>query len=68
MSPRRSTSNPPQVEPDAAELAHLAHSGYHLDWFCFVDIENGQGGITIGPALLQRLAALPVELDLDIYG
>lgn len=57
-----------EVEPHAAGLSRLARDGYDIDWFCFVDIENGQGGVSLSPALLQRLAALPVELDLDIHG
>lgn len=57
-----------RVEPHAPGLFRPADDGYNVDWFCFVEIENGQGGITLSPTLLQRLAALPVELDLDIYG
>jgi hypothetical protein len=57
-----------QIEPHAGGLSRLADDGYNVDWLCFVEIENGQGGITLSPPLLQRLAALPAELDLDIYG
>jgi hypothetical protein len=52
----------------AAALQALLDSGYELDWFCFVETGNGQGGVSLSAGLLQRLAALPVELDLDIYG
>jgi hypothetical protein len=39
-----------------------------MDWFCFVGVEGGQGGVVLGVNLVRRLAALPIELDLDIYG
>jgi hypothetical protein len=38
-----------------------------MDWFCFVGVEGGQGGVVLGVNLVRRLAAL-IELDLDIHG
>jgi Domain of unknown function (DUF4279) len=55
------------VEPKASALRDLAAHGYELDWFCFIDIQNGQGGVAIDPEILRRLAALPVVLSLDVY-
>lgn len=56
-----------QIEPKLAIIEDLANEGYTMDWFCFVSVE-GQGGVMLGVDLLRRLAALPIEVDLDIYG
>jgi hypothetical protein len=54
--------------PRVDALRGLRAQGFRLDWFCFVDVENGQGGVLLRAALLERLAAIPADLDLDIYG
>lgn len=56
-----------RLEPKRAVIEQLAHEGYAMDWFCFVSVE-GQGGVVLSVDLLQRLAALPIELSLDLYG
>jgi hypothetical protein len=56
-----------RVEPKQAVLVEMAADGFDMDWFCFVSVE-GNGGVVLQVDLLQRLAALPVELSLDIYG
>jgi hypothetical protein len=55
------------VEPQQQVLTDLADEGYTLDWFCYVSV-HGNSGVSLPPELLRRLAALPVLLDLDIYG
>jgi hypothetical protein len=57
-----------RLEPHAAALKAIQAQGMDLDWFCFVEIESGQGGVPLSAELLRRLAAFPAELDLDIYG
>jgi hypothetical protein len=56
-----------QLEPVTKQLHDLAANGYVMDWFCFVD-SGSQGSIELDHALLQRLAAFPVDLTLDLYG
>lgn len=56
-----------QLEPVATLLHQLVADGYVMDWFCFVD-SGSQGSVEIDHALLQRLAALPADLVLDLYG
>lgn len=55
------------VEAKVDALRDLVDSGYSMDFFCFVEVENGQGGVLLEPHVLARLAQLPIELDLDIY-
>ncbi|HZO69824.1 MAG TPA: hypothetical protein VFB74_32925 [Kribbellaceae bacterium] len=55
------------LEPKRDVLSEMAADGFDLDWFCFVSVE-GNGGVVLEVDLLQRLAALPIELNLDIYG
>ena len=57
-----------RVEPKRSVIEDLASEGYLMDWFCFVGVEGGQGGVVLGVDLLRRPAALPIDLDLDIYG
>ena len=57
-----------RVEPKRSVIGDLANEGYVMDWFCFVGVEGGQGGVVLAVDLLRRLAALPIQLDLDIYG
>jgi hypothetical protein len=56
------------VEHKRSTLQELADGGYKLDWFCFVEIEHGHGGVLLESDLVLRLGTLPVALDLDIYG
>ncbi len=55
------------VEDKRAALKRLSDRGYSMDFFCFVEVENGQGGVLLTPEVLRRLAEIPVELDLHIY-
>jgi hypothetical protein len=57
-----------QVSDKGRELQSLADDGYELDWFCFIAFEGGQAGVHLPAELLVRLAALPVPLELDLYG
>ena len=38
-----------------------------MDVFCGFASGNGQGGFSLSPALLARLAALGLEVDFDLY-
>ncbi len=55
------------VEPKRDGLIRLAEEDHSLDWFCFIEVARGQGGVKLELGLLRRLAGLPVVLDLDIY-
>lgn len=55
-----------QVDSVADAIRDLANDGYEMDWFCFLDVDGGQGGDALEPALVQRLAALPIALSFDI--
>ncbi|HZX03117.1 DUF4279 domain-containing protein [Kribbella sp.] len=58
-----------RVEPIEHVLHALSEEGCELDWFCFVSLdESGQGGVSFDLELLRRLAALPIHLELDLYG
>ncbi len=57
-----------QLADHLPELTQLARDGYHLDWHCYAMIENGQGGTFLGSTLLRRLAAVPADLTLSLYG
>ncbi|MGB7158009.1 MAG: DUF4279 domain-containing protein [Tepidisphaeraceae bacterium] len=54
------------LEPVAPKLAGIAHD-CEYDIFCGFSSGNGQGGFTLSPELLNRLAALKVELVVDLY-
>lgn len=56
-----------QVGDQAEALVQLDADGYSLDCFCFVDVLNGQGGVSVSPEVMASLGQLRVELDLDIY-
>ena len=56
-----------QVAEKADNFAALRADGYELDCFCFVEVLNGQGGISLSPELQTALGSLGIELDLDIY-
>lgn len=55
------------LEGKREALNVLSENGYAMDFFCFVEVENGQGGLLLTPGILRRLGELPVELDLNIY-
>ena len=55
------------VEPRSPGLVQLSAEGYLMDFFCFVEVHRGNGGLLLEPYLLRRLAQLGVELDLDVY-
>jgi len=46
-------------------VAALAEAVLHF--WCGFSSGNGQGGFSISPGLLQRLARLGVEVVLDLY-
>jgi hypothetical protein len=56
-----------RIEPKRAVLIDMAAEGFAMDWFCFVSVD-GNGGVVLPAQILQRLATLPIDLDLDIYG
>jgi hypothetical protein len=59
----------------SALLAKLGNAGglrslagrAKMDVFCGFSSGNGQGGFTLSPELLSRLAALGVEVGFDLY-
>ena len=54
------------IEPVAAKLPAIAdRCGY--DIFCGFSSGNQQGGFTLSPDLLKRLAALKIQFALDLY-
>jgi hypothetical protein len=54
------------LEPVAARLPAIADR-CEYDIFCGFSSGSGQGGFTLSPELLQRLAALKIELAVDLY-
>ena len=54
------------LEPRSEVVAALA-SEADLYFWCGFSSGNGQGGFSIRPELLQRLARLGVEVVLDLY-
>ncbi len=54
------------LEPRAASIADLAAEA-QLYLFCGFSSGNGQGGFTLTPETLTRIAALGLELSLDLY-
>lgn len=54
------------LEPKAALLQDLSGK-FHLDFFCGFSSANGQGGFTLDPATLQRIARLGIPFTLDLY-
>ena len=54
------------IEPVAQKLAAIADQ-CEYDIFCGFSSGNGQGGFTLSPELLNRLAALKIELVVDLY-
>jgi len=54
------------LEPKREEIRELAKH-FDIDFFCGFSSENGQGGCTFEPTLLERLAKLGVTVVLDLY-
>ena len=55
-------------ETRASELARITNApGVESHWFLGFGSGNGQGMATLSPATLARIAALGVELVLDLY-
>ena len=57
-----------RLEPVQSQLGRImAEEGVKADIFCFWESRTGHGGPSFGPKLLKRIAALNLELGLDIY-
>ena len=60
-----------QVEPAKSQLMRLMDEDVQADIFCFwesrADSNGIAGGMIFSPTLLGRLAALKLQLGLDIY-
>jgi hypothetical protein len=54
------------IEPKADALKELSEHCKVL-FFCAFASENGQGGFTLDPRTLARLAALNIPFSLDLY-
>ena len=54
------------LEPVASKLEAITRS-CEYDIHCGFSSGNGQGGFTLNPNLLSRLAALRIELVVDLY-
>ena len=52
-----------QLQPHRETLKELHSQGWRMDIACFWDSHSGHGG----PDLLQRLAAMGIELWFDVY-
>lgn len=50
-----------------SDLAELKNKGCLIDLSCFWSSENGQGGPTLSPNQLKKLAELELEIWFDIY-
>jgi hypothetical protein len=55
-----------RLEPVASALADLSKSA-DLYLFCGFSSGNAQGGFTLSPGTLRRIADLNLELSLDLY-
>lgn len=53
--------------PIKEKLKTLAEQGVGIDITCFWSSENGQGGPTLSPPQLSKLAELGIEFWFDIY-
>lgn len=57
-----------RLEPVQSQLAQImAAEGVQADIFCFWESRTGHGGLIFGPKLLAGMAALNLQLGLDIY-
>jgi Domain of unknown function (DUF4279) len=55
-----------RLESKVEAIAELAREASVYFW-CGFSSGNGQGGFTLSPRILQRLASLGVEVALDLY-
>lgn len=53
--------------PDDLAVWDALAARYRLDLFCGLHLEDWNRGITLGPALLRRLADRHLEISFDIY-
>ncbi len=56
-----------QIESKKNALAALKQQGWWMDISCYWDSDQGDGGPTLSPALLKRLAAAETTLWFDVY-
>jgi hypothetical protein len=56
-----------QLEPVREQLTSVVRGDVKADVNCFIESGTGHGGPTFSPQLLARIAALNLELGLDIY-
>lgn len=56
-----------KILPIGDKLKELASRGAEIDISCFWSSKNGQGGPTLSPAQLSKLAKLEIEIWFDIY-
>ena len=57
-----------ELEPLTSVLWDLVSMGYEANWFCYVGSHATEHAAELDRALLARLARLPGDLWLDIYG
>jgi hypothetical protein len=55
------------IEPAGRVLAELRLEGTTQDIFCFWATDNGQGGPSLDPIQMGRLAALDLPVGFDLY-
>jgi hypothetical protein len=55
------------LEPIATTIAELQQDGCDTDFFVGFSSETEQVGACLEAALLRRIAALGIDLDLDLY-
>jgi hypothetical protein len=55
-----------QLEPKVNSIKSIADE-WKARIFCGFSSENGQGGVTLDPRLLRRLANLGIPFVLDLY-
>jgi hypothetical protein len=56
-----------EIEPKADWLHHVRATGASIDVFLGYCSETGQGGASLSPAVLARLGALALPIELDLY-
>lgn len=57
-----------QLDGKDEALKRLQAEGVHTDIFCYWLSADGQGGPTLSPGIMRRLAELELEIGFDIYG
>ena len=56
-----------EVEPRHGELRGLRDAGHRIDISCYWVSATGQGGPTLTPDIMRRLAKLELALWFDVY-